>query len=90
MKTSKNKKGSGKIKAGTILGVESGDRTLGKFEFGTELGVKKDEKGSGKLSADANVGLQSDAMEELKEGSDYTFDKIKEGLKTAKKKITEL
>jgi hypothetical protein len=53
------------------------------------LGVKKDEKGSGKLSADANVGLQSDAMEELKEGSDYTFDKIKEGLKTAKKKITE-
>ena len=82
-------KGSGKIQAGTVLGVEKGGKTLGKLELGTELGAKKDDKGSGKIQADAQVGLESDSLDEIKDAAGDTFDNIKSGIKAARRKIGE-
>ncbi len=89
--TSKEKggKGSGKIQAGTVLGVEKGGKTLGKLELGTNLGMKKNDKGSGKIHADAQVGLESDSLNEVKDATSDTFDDIKSGIKAAKRKIAE-
>ena len=89
MRKEKGDKGSGKIEAGTVFGVEKGDQTLGKLELGTELGLKKDEEGSGKIHADAQVGLESESLNEIQEAAGDTFENIKEGLKEAKRKIGE-
>ena len=88
-RTERGDKGSGKIQAGTVLGVEKGGKTLGKLELGTNLGVKKDDKGSGKLHADAQVGLESDSLNEVKDSAGDTFDDIKSGIKAARRKIAE-
>ena len=89
MKKEKGDKGSGKIQAGTVLGVEKGDQTLGKLQLGTELGLKKDKEGTGKIQADAQVGLESDSLNEIQDAAGDTFDNIKSGLKAAKRKIGE-
>lgn len=85
----KDDKGSG-IKADGELGIDKGGRTLGKLKAGGELGVKENKKGSGKLEANVNLGLESESLGELKEGGDYAFDKIKSGMKAAKKKISQV
>lgn len=87
-KVQNNKKGTG-IKAGGELGINMGGRTLGKLEAGGEVGVKENKKGSGKVAADVNLGLESEALDELKEGGDLAFDKIKAGMKSVKKKISK-
>jgi hypothetical protein len=89
MRKEKGEKGSGKIHAGTVFGVEKGDQTLGKLELGTELGLKKDKEGSGKVQADAKLGLESDSLNEIQEAADDTFENIKSGLKAAKRKLGE-
>lgn len=85
---SKTDKGSG-LKAGGELGIDSGGRTVGKVRAGGELGVKENKQGTGKFEANVNLGLESETLGELKEGSDYAFDKIKSGIKAVKKKITQ-
>jgi len=82
------KKGSG-IKAGGELGINVGGRTLGRLEAGGEVGVKENKKGSGKVAADVNLGLESESLDELKEGGDLAFDKIKAGMKSVRKKISK-
>ena len=67
-----------------------GGRTLGKLKAGGEVGVKDNKKGSGKVAANVNLGLESETLGELKEGSDYAIDKIKSGMKAAKKKISQV
>ena len=89
MKKEKGDKGSGKIQAGTVLGVEKGDQTLGKLQLGTELGLKKDKEGKGKIQADAQVGLESDSLNDIQDAAGDTFENIKSGLKKAKRKIEE-
>jgi hypothetical protein len=78
------------LKAGGELGIDSDGRTLGKVKAGGELGVKENKKGSGKFEANVNLGLESDTLEDLKAGSDYAVDKIKSGIKAAKKKIAKV
>jgi hypothetical protein len=85
----KHGKGSG-IHAGGQVGINKGGRTLGKLSAGGELGVKENKKGSGKVAANVNLGLESETLGELKEGGDYALDKIKSGVKAAKKKIAEV
>lgn len=85
----KDEKGSG-IKADGELGIDMGGRTLGKLKAGGEVGVKDNKKGSGKVAANVNLGLESETLGELKEGSDYAIDKIKSGMKAAKKKISQV
>ena len=85
----KDDRGSG-IKAGGELGIDMGGRTLGKLKADGELGVKENKKGSGKLAANVNLGLESETLGELKEGGDHAIDKIKSGLKAAKKKISKV
>jgi hypothetical protein len=78
------------IKAGGELGVEKSGRTLGKLEAGAEVGVKDDDKGSGNLQAGANIGLETDALDDVKQVADDTFDNIKSGFKAARKKLSHL
>ena len=54
------------------------------------MGVKEKNEGSGKFEANVNLGLESETLDELKEGSDYTIDKVKSGIKAAKKKISKV
>jgi hypothetical protein len=70
--------------------VEKGGRTLGKLEAGAEVGVKDNDQGSGKISAGANLGLETDALDNIKEAADDTFDNIKSGIKAARKKLSQL
>ena len=63
---------------------------MGKFKAGGEIGIKENKKGSGKVAANVNLGLESETLGELKEGGDYAADKIKSGMKAAKKKISKV
>ena len=78
------------IKAGGELGVEKSGRTLGKLKAGAEVGVKDDDKGSGNLEAGANLGLETDALNDVKQAADDTFDNLKSGFNAARKKLSRL
>ena len=86
----KSEQGSSTLKGEAELAVGKGRLTLGKLEAGAEIGVKEDKQGSGKIVAGINLGLKTDALDEIKEAADDTFDNIKSGLKTAGKKISEV
>ena len=77
-----------RIKGGTELGLKMGGRTLGKLKAGGELGVENHDQGSGRLRAGAELGLESDSLDAIKEAGEDTFDNIKSGFKTARKKIS--
>ena len=78
------------IKAGGELGVEKSGITLGKLKAGAEVGVEDDDKGSGNLQAGANIGLETDALDDVKQVADDTFDNIKSGFNAARKKLSHL
>jgi hypothetical protein len=57
---------------------------------GAEVGVEKGGRTLGKISAGANLGLQTDALDDIKEATDDTFDNIKSGFKAAGKKLSKI
>jgi hypothetical protein len=61
-KGEKDDHSSGKIKGGTELGVETGERTLGKVKAGAEVGVESDH------SFDEIKEVADDAFDNIKSG----------------------